>query len=158
MIILALDPSATTNLGFAVLCDSHLIFAGVALVASMVDVHAAVSQLVATHSTDVVCWESTVGGGFAVTRARISQVAGVIRLVAESHGLTTIEVNGPHAAKLVLGTGRPGKAMTKRWFKAEYYPDARTYGDISRGEDGKENVQHAADAAVIGLSVAMEEQ
>jgi crossover junction endodeoxyribonuclease RuvC len=124
MIVLGIDPgTAATGYGVVERNGSQLTLVDYgcletlpsqALPARLLEIHAAVTELIVTHKPEQVGVERLFFNRNVMTAFAVGQARGVVLLAAAQHGLPVFEY-GPHEVKVaVTGYGRADKGQVQR--------------------------------------------
>lgn len=166
--ILAFDPPTTRNMGWAGFRVSGsravLVDSGVRILDdeddadTLVQVGEFVSWLFTRFSpVRTICFERSVGAGFAATREKLAEATGTIKFLGARSGISISKIHTGTMAKDLTGSGskKGKKSRLKRLAKDAFFPEAKTFIEIAsyEGDEGKliEFFEHQADAICFGL-------
>ncbi len=165
--ILSFDPPTTRNMGWACFRVrggvAHMVESGIRVLddedaEAIVQVGDFVSWLLTRFSpVRAMCFERSIGAGWAPTREKLAEATGVIKFLGARIGIEIHKIHTGTMAKDLTGSGATrGKKSRLKWLAREgFFPKAKSFGEIASYEDdeGKliEFFEHQADAICFGL-------
>ncbi len=168
--ILSFDPPATTNLGWACFRvegdQAILVGSGIEKISEDADdrsqtilgVYQYVLGLLARYpDVQAMCFERSIGAGFAPTREKLAENTGVIKLIGALRDIDFVDIHTGSMAKQLTGSAvkKGKKSRIKNLAKAMFFPDAKSFIEIAHfvNDAGKrvEFFEHQADAICFGL-------
>lgn len=151
MTVLGIDPCSTKNIGYAIYDDETDSFGtfGVYVIKGtneterLKEIWNFLNSLIDEYYVDMISVESSIGFGFAPTRANISENTGIIKLCSVLRDIPFVAINAKHAYKTTVGTLTKSdkKAKTLEYMEREY---------------GLKCIEHTADAAILALCCSKE--
>jgi Holliday junction resolvasome RuvABC endonuclease subunit len=168
--ILCFDPPSTTNLGWACFKVKNgvatLAGSGVEVIPNddddvrvrLLHIEAFVTSLFAKYpNITVMCFERSIGGGWAPTRENLGEATGVIKLIGGHRDVEIVAIHTGQMAKDMTGSAKKAgkKSRIKRLAKDTFFPDSKTFIEIAHyiNDEGDrvEFFEHQADAILFGM-------
>lgn len=166
--ILGFDPPSSINFGWSCfrVCDGEATLAdsGVEILPKSDDARVRllhVERFVLSlfgrfPNIRAMCFERSIGGGWAPTRENLAECTGVIKLIGGHQDVEIISVHTGQMAKDMTGSATKigKKTRIKRIVKDIFFPESKTFIEIASyvNDEGKriEFLEHQADAIFLG--------
>jgi Holliday junction resolvasome RuvABC endonuclease subunit len=156
--VLGLDPPASTNMGWAIFSTKNtngmgkMVDGGIFVLPDrekdrLLAIRDFIIDLIDKYNINSIVFERSIGRGFDVVRACISENTGVIKLVAASYDIQFEAIHTSTMALIFTGSGSfKGKKSRIKQIARDIFHPGMSYKSIASSPSGNECYEHIADS------------